>query len=82
MRPAKRQERTFEQTLAGYQGDINGDYEFALGPGRLKLIGLRHWDHEPLVITDILHFISSGADTRAPASVRDLHIGNGHPRRI
>jgi hypothetical protein len=26
---------------------INGDYEFALGPGRLKLIGLRKRSHEP-----------------------------------
>ena len=37
------------------------DYEFALGPGRLKLIGLRHWEHEPIVTTDVTQFISSGA---------------------
>ena len=36
--------------------DVNGDYEFALGPGRLKLIGLRHCEHEPLVTTQILRF--------------------------
>ena len=60
--------RTNVTKLAGYKGDINGDYEFALGPGRLKLIGVRHWDHEPLVTTQILHFDSSGAQTRARAS--------------
>lgn len=68
-------ERTYEQTLAGYQGDISGDYEFALGPGRLKLIGLRHWDHEPIVSTDILRFVSSGADSEGSRFSRDSHIG-------
>ena len=69
------QERIYDQTLAGYQGDISGDYEFALGPGRLKLIGLRHWDHEPIVSTDILHFTSSGADSEGSRFSRDSHIG-------
>ena len=67
--------RTDIQTLAGYQGDINGDYEFALGPGRLKLIGLRHWDHEPLVVTDILRFITTGEDPQGTRFSRDTHIG-------
>ena len=68
-------ERHYVQTLAGYMGDINGDYEFALGPGRLKLIGLRHWEHEPLVQTDILSFTSSGADSQGSRFSRDTHIG-------
>ena len=37
--------------LDGWYYDVNADYEFALGPGRLKLIGLRHWDKEPVVTT-------------------------------
>jgi len=67
--------RTTIQKLSGYYADINGDYEFALGPGRLKLIGLRHWDHEPLVQTQILHFDSSGADSIGTRFSRDSHIG-------
>jgi len=67
--------RTDVTSLAGYQGDINGDYEFALGPGRLKLIGLRHWEHQPLVTTDILRFISTGAPSQGSRFSRDSHSG-------
>src|SRR4051812_45727530 len=42
--------RTNLQKIDGYIGDINGNYEFAVGPGRLKLIGLTHWEHSPLVV--------------------------------
>ncbi|MGZ2411563.1 TonB-dependent receptor-like protein [Sphingomonas sp. F9_3S_D5_B_2] len=48
--------RTIKTTLKGWYYDVNADYEFALGPGRLKLIGLQHRDHEPLVQTQIAHF--------------------------
>jgi hypothetical protein len=34
--------------LDGWYYDINADYDFAVGPGRLKLIGVRHWDKEPI----------------------------------
>jgi hypothetical protein len=67
--------RTNVQKLNGYIGDINGDYEFALGPGRLKLIGLRHWEHAPLVVTQILHFDTTGADDQGSRFDRDQHIG-------
>ncbi|MFL6761839.1 MAG: TonB-dependent receptor plug domain-containing protein [Sphingomicrobium sp.] len=67
--------RTNHTTLDGYFADINGDYEFALGPGRLKLIGLRHWEHEPLVTTQILRFDSSGEDPNGTRFSRDTHIG-------
>jgi len=67
--------RTNTQTLTGYFADINGDYEFALGPGRLKLIGVRHWEHEPLVITDVTRFISSGASPLGTRFSRDTHLG-------
>jgi outer membrane receptor for ferrienterochelin and colicins len=71
----ERRSRTNVQKLDGYYTDINGDYEFALGPGRLKLIGVRHWEHEPLVVTDILRFDSSGADPSGSRFDRDTHIG-------
>jgi len=67
--------RTDVTKLAGYMGDINGDYEFALGPGRLKLIGLRHWEHEPRVTTDILRFDTTGADSEGSRFSRDSHSG-------
>ena len=49
--------------LDGYYIDLNADYEFAVGPGRLKLIGLRHFDHEPLIQTQITNFDSGVPDT-------------------
>jgi len=48
--------RTTDQQLDGWYYDVNGDYEFAIGPGRLKLIGLRHFDHEPVDTTQITLF--------------------------
>jgi hypothetical protein len=67
--------RTDDEHLAGYMGDISGDYEFAFGPGRLKLIGLRHWEHQPLVTTDILNFLTTGADSEGTRFSRDTHSG-------
>ena len=61
--------------LDGYYADINGDYEFALGPGRLKLIGLRHWDHEPLVTTQVFHFDTTRAPDQGTRFSRDTHVG-------
>ena len=31
----------------GWEGELGADYEFALGPGRLKVIGLGRYDREP-----------------------------------
>ena len=42
-RPQTTASATSTQTQRGYMLDFNGDYEFALGPGRLKLIGLHHY---------------------------------------
>jgi hypothetical protein len=68
------QHRTNVQEANGYLGDINGNYEFALGPGRLKLIGLTHWEHNPLVVTQVLHFDSSGAAPEGSRFDRDTHV--------
>lgn len=65
--------RTNVQSLNGYNGDINADEDFALGPGRLKLIGIHHWEHDPLVDTDILNFLSTGADSQGTRFSRDTH---------
>ena len=67
--------RTNIGQLNGYYADISGDYEFALGPGRLKFIGVRHWEHAPSITTQILRFDSSGADPLGTRFSRDAHIG-------
>lgn len=58
----------------GYYTDINADYEFPLGPGRLKLIGLHHHEHEPIVTTDVTEFTSTGADPLGTRFSRDSRI--------
>jgi len=68
--------RTNVQTLDGYIGDISGNYEFALGPGRLKIIGLTHWEHvAPSTVTQVLHFDSSGAAPQGIRFDRETHSG-------
>jgi len=55
----------------GYYTDVNADYEFALGPGRLKLIGLHHHEHEPIVTTDVTEFTNGGANPIGSRFSRD-----------
>jgi outer membrane receptor for ferrienterochelin and colicins len=66
--------RTTRDSLKGYTIDISGDYAFALGPGRLKLIGLRRFDHEPLITTQVTSF-DSGAPDQGIRFSRDSRIG-------
>ena len=66
--------RTIGVKLNGYYADINGDYEFAAGPGRLKLIGLRHWEHAPEVDTSVTTF-GSGDPAVGTRFSRDVHVG-------
>jgi hypothetical protein len=66
--------RTVSQTQRGYMIDFNGDYSFALGPGQLKLIGLRHFEHEPTETTQITHYDSGAADDGV-RFFRDARIG-------
>lgn len=49
--------------LSGQYYDISGDYDFQLGGGRLKLIGLRHFDHEPMTTTQTMTYDSGAPDT-------------------
>jgi hypothetical protein len=41
----------------------------------LKLIGLRHWEHSPLIDTNITRFITTGADSIGTRFTRDTHLG-------
>ena len=66
--------RDISTHLNGYYADISGDYEFALGPGRLKLIGLHHWEHEPLRQDLFFRFLTTGEDTQGTRFIRDTHL--------
>jgi hypothetical protein len=66
--------RTNVQEGSGYLADVNGNYEFALGPGRFKLIGLTHWEHNPFVATQILQFDTSGAQSQGNRFTRDSRV--------
>jgi outer membrane receptor for ferrienterochelin and colicins len=40
-------DRRLDEKRRNWDYEIGGDYEFSLGAGRLKLIGLRRFDHQP-----------------------------------
>ena len=65
--------RITDTELTGWYYDINADYEFALGPGRLKLIGVRHWDKEPVETVQITTF-DNGDPSQGIRLVRDSRI--------
>jgi hypothetical protein len=44
-------ERSVRESQHGYNYELGGDYEFGLGEGRLKLIGLDRFSHTPDVTT-------------------------------
>ena len=69
------QSRDIQTELDGYLGDINADYEFALGPGRMKLIGVRHWEHAPRVQDLIFNFDTTGAPSTGTRFSRDTRLG-------
>lgn len=39
--------RNLQERTRQYDWEVGGDFEFGLGPGRLKLIGLDHFTHTP-----------------------------------
>ncbi len=65
--------RLTKQKLTGWYYDINADYEFPLGPGKLKLIGLQHWDKEPSITTQVTDF-ESGETSEGIRLTRDSRI--------
>jgi outer membrane receptor for ferrienterochelin and colicins len=67
----ERRSRVNRQKKPGYNADVNADYEFALGPGRLKAIGLYHREHAPNTTTQILTFDSTRAPATGARFVRD-----------
>jgi len=59
-------DRRFWEKEREYNYEIGGDYEFGLGPGRLKLIGLHRFEHSPYSQTVITRY----ADGRLPTGQR------------
>jgi len=66
--------RDVSQTQRGYMIDINGDYEFPVGPGKLKLIGLRHYEHEPTTTIQRTSYVDGTSDDGV-RFFRDAHLG-------
>ncbi|KGQ20506.1 TonB-dependent receptor [Lysobacter dokdonensis DS-58] len=65
--------RTVLEDEGGYNWELGGDYEFKLGPGRLKLIGLDRYTHDPLVDTVYDDYLDAATPTDG---ARFRRIGN------
>jgi hypothetical protein len=54
--------RTFIERNDTWSYELGGDYEFGLGPGKLKAIGLRRFSHEPYLQQTRTAFADGSAD--------------------
>ncbi len=54
--------RSFIERNDTWNYELGGDYEFRLGPGRLKAIGLRRFSHEPYLQETVTAFADGSAD--------------------
>lgn len=64
--------RIFRERSNSWNYEFGGDFEFALGPGRLKTIGLRRFSHEPY----LQEAITSFADGSSKIGDRFTQTGN------
>jgi hypothetical protein len=55
-------QRSVRSEQGGHNYEVGGDYEFGLGKGRLKLIGLTRFDHSPSVDTVEMAFDDGSID--------------------
>ncbi|MXO75723.1 TonB-dependent receptor plug domain-containing protein [Altererythrobacter aerius] len=72
--------RTVRDRSETWNYEIGGDYEFGVGPGRLKLIGLRQFSHEPYlqeVVSDFADPVPSIGDGYAQTGDLAETIGRG-----
>ena len=58
----------------GFQYDVTGDVSVPLGGGRLKLIGLRHFEHDPSMVEQRTDY-DSGAPSDGIRYGQDTRIG-------
>src|SRR5205085_4745111 len=70
----EKRERSTLTKQNGYLFGWDGDYEFGLGPVRLKLIGLRHFEHAPRFTTQLLSF-EDADPSQGTRLVRDARLG-------
>ncbi|HEY0113796.1 MAG TPA: TonB-dependent receptor plug domain-containing protein [Allosphingosinicella sp.] len=54
--------RDVSSTQNGYNYEMGGDYDLPLGSGRLKLIGLNRFSHQPFTETAITRFANGQGD--------------------
>jgi len=64
--------RNLKERTREYDYEFGGDYEFGLGGGRLKLIGLRHFTHTPFRQT----LIQTYADATPTLGQRFTQVGD------
>lgn len=72
---AERSSRTTDQQQEGWYYDVNGDYEFPFIRGHLKVVGVRHFEHNPVITTQILRFESPATAAEGTRFSRDSGIG-------
>lgn len=53
---------TSHSHTSGFSYGANGDVSLPLGPGRLKLIGLRHFEHAPALLNQRTVYLSGAPD--------------------
>ena len=64
--------RTVTSLQRGYSYEVGGDYEFAIGRGRLKLIGLNRFDHS----SSKTEVVTAVADQRPPTGNQFTRVGD------
>lgn len=62
--------RDFKRTEDEYNFELGADYQFALGPGRLKLIGFHRYEDSPTVASAITTF-ADGSPAEGSVFARD-----------
>ena len=67
--------RSVRERMYGFVYEVNGDFSLKLGPGTLKLIGLRKFDHEPINSIAILDFLDESTPSTGSKFVRDGRMG-------
>lgn len=67
--------RSVRERMYGFVYEVNGDYSFKLGPGTMKFIGLRKFDHEPINSIAILDFLDDVTPSIGDKYVRDGRMG-------
>ncbi|MDJ0977135.1 MAG: TonB-dependent receptor plug domain-containing protein [Erythrobacter sp.] len=66
--------REFEDTEDEFNFEVGADYQFALGPGKLKLIGYHRYEDSPTVSTQVTSF-ADGSDAVGTRFTRDADEG-------